>query len=200
MIFKRPKEAARFHIALLFLQHWCLLWDLWSTGPLLGLGSPGRAGAVISQREYNFADGWSCVFHNSFYFFLWCWLLLASLEICSLPPRGAWVPLCSPQKLPAAVVCGKNGLCLRFFLPISLSVLDCDPECFQRKSLFVSLQISLSSIVAMEIRKPSLAGEFVWLWTGSGTEDTPTSKFLSRPGGKSHQDLIPLSEVCSVLR
>lgn len=139
-------------------------------------------------------------FHDSFYFFfLRCLLFLASLEIRPLPPRGAWVPLCSLQKLPTAVVCGRKGACLRFSSPISLSVLDCDPECFQRKSLSVSPQISLSSIAAMEIRKPSLAGEFVWLWTGSGIEDTPTSKFLSHPGGKNRQDLIPPSEVCRML-
>eukprot|EP00069_Balaena_mysticetus_P013634 bmy_02558T0 len=47
----------------------------------------------------------------------------------------------------------------------------------------------------MEIKKPSLAGESSWLWTGSGTEDTPTSKFLSPPGGKNRQDLIPRLEI-----
>jgi hypothetical protein len=51
----------------------------------------------------------------------------------------------------------------------------------------------------MEIKKPSLAGEFVWLWTGLETEDTPTSRFLSHLGGKSHQGLILLSEVCRPL-
>lgn len=63
----------------------------------------------------------------------------------------------------------------------------------------MSPQISLSSIVAMEIKKSSLAGEFVWLWTGSEIEDTPTSRFLFHLGGKSHQGLIHLSEVCRSL-
>ena len=52
-------------------------------------------------------------------------------------------------------------------------------------------------IVAMGIKKSSLAGESSWPWTGSGTEDTPTSKFLSPPGGKSHRGLTPRLEVCS---
>nr|XP_019602509.1 PREDICTED: probable ribonuclease ZC3H12D isoform X3 [Rhinolophus sinicus] len=46
----------------------------------------------------------------------------------------------------------------------------------------------------MEIKKPSLAGESSWLWTGSGTEDTPISRFLSHPGGKTHQEPTPLLE------
>ncbi|XP_069866711.1 probable ribonuclease ZC3H12D isoform X3 [Dipodomys merriami] len=47
---------------------------------------------------------------------------------------------------------------------------------------------------AMEIKKPSLAGESSWLWTGSGTEDTRTSRFLSHRGGKSQHVRILLSE------
>lgn len=47
----------------------------------------------------------------------------------------------------------------------------------------------------METKKSSLAGESSWLWTGSGTEDTPTSRFLFHPGGKTHQDPTPLLEV-----
>ena len=52
-------------------------------------------------------------------------------------------------------------------------------------------------IVAMGIKKSSLAGESSWPWTGSGTEDTPTSKCLSPPGGKSHRGLTPRLQVCS---
>ncbi|KAL0623517.1 putative ribonuclease ZC3H12D [Plecturocebus cupreus] len=52
----------------------------------------------------------------------------------------------------------------------------------------------VAGITAMEIKKSSLAGESSWLWTGSGTEDTPTSKFLFLPGGRTHQELTPLSE------
>ena len=64
------------------------------------------------------------------------------------------------------------------------------------ETLSVSLQILCFPIIAMEIKKPSLAGASSWLWTGSGKEDTPTSKFLCRPGGESRQELIPLLEVC----
>lgn len=63
------------------------------------------------------------------------------------------------------------------------------------ETLSVSLQILCFPIVAMEIRKPSLAGASSWPWTGSGEEDTPTSKCSSRPGGKNHQEPIPLLEV-----
>lgn len=63
-------------------------------------------------------------------------------------------------------------------------------------TLSASLQMLCFPIAAMEIKKSSLAGESSWLWTGSGTEDIPTSKCLFRPGGKNHQKLTPLLEVC----
>lgn len=51
-------------------------------------------------------------------------------------------------------------------------------------------------IVAMGIKKSSLAGESSWPWTGLGTEDTAASRFLSPPGGKSRRGLTPRLEVC----
>ena len=51
-------------------------------------------------------------------------------------------------------------------------------------------------IVAMGIKKSSLAGESSWPWTGLGTEDTAASRFLSPPGGKSRRELTPRLEVC----
>lgn len=63
-------------------------------------------------------------------------------------------------------------------------------------TLSASLPMLCFPIAAMETKKSSLAGESSWLWTGSGTEDIPTSKCSFPPGGKNHQELTPPLEVC----
>lgn len=63
-------------------------------------------------------------------------------------------------------------------------------------TLSASLQMVCFPIAAMETKKSSRAGESSWPWTGSGTEDIPTSKCSFRPGGKNRQELTPLLEVC----